>query len=87
MQNISMPITKLCTHTTPVGLDTSMSPIMKDILDNWKATPAGEWASVHAHKIYCVIADYHEEQGALIRVMVDFDHQDAVAYKLMFNGK
>ena len=60
---------------------------MENILDNWKETPAGEWAGVHAHKIYCVIADYHEEMGALIKIMVDFEQPDAVAYKLMFGSK
>ena len=87
MQHISTHITKLCAHTTSVGLDTNISPILGYILDNWKLTPAGEWAEEHAYKIYYEIADYHEEQGALIKIMVDFNHDDAVAYKLMFGTK
>lgn len=84
MQHTSTHITELCVHTTAIGLDSNISPILAFILDNWKATPAGVWAEDHAHKIYWKIDDYHEEQGVLIKIMVDFNHQDAVAYKLMF---
>jgi hypothetical protein len=87
MQHILTHITKLCTHTTSIGIDANISPIIGYILDNWKRTPAGEWAKEHAHKIYYEIAEYHEEQGALIKIMVDFNHDDAVAYKLMFGTK
>ena len=84
MQHTSTHITKLCAHITSIGLDANISPILGYILDNWKLTPAGEWAEEHAHKIYYEIAEYHEDQGALIKIMVDFNHEDAVAYKLMF---
>ena len=87
MQHISTHITKLCTHTTSIGLDANISPILGYILGNWKLTLAGEWAKEHAHRIYYEIADYHEEQGALIKIMVDFNHENAVAYKLMFGTK
>ena len=82
-----MPITKLCTHTTPVGVDTDLSHILGYILDNWQLTPAGEWAQEHAYKIYYELAEYHEEMGALIKIMADFEQPDAVAYKLMFGSK
>ncbi len=87
MQNTSTHVTKLCAHTTPIGLDANISPFLANILDNWKLTPAGEWAEEHAHSIYYEIAEYHEELGALIKIMVDFNHEDAVAYKLMFGNK
>ena len=87
MQHTSTHITKLCAHITSIGLDANISPILGYILDNWKLTPAGEWAEEHAHKIYYEIAEYHEDQGALIKIMVDFNHEDAVAYKLMFGTK
>jgi hypothetical protein len=82
-----MPVTKLCAFTTSVGVDANIGPIIGYILDNWKLTPAGEWAEDHAHKIYYEIADYHEEQGVLIKIMVDLDRSDAVAYKLAFGCK
>jgi predicted RecB family nuclease len=87
MQHTSTHITKLCTYTTSIGIDANISPILGYILDNWKLTPAGEWAEDHAYKIYWEIAECCEEQGALIKIMVDFNHDDAVAYKLMFGTK
>lgn len=86
MQHTSTHITKLCVHSTPIGLDTNISPILSAILDLYAMSTPGKWAHSHAHKVYTELGDAHEDLGILVKIMVDFNHEDAVAYKLMFDS-